>query len=250
MVYGSLLIQHGLKTLVLASTIVSATASSSELLPRHQPSSRSIVPVFSDHTKVPMALPLALPYDAQVLQLVSSAIVAQQLSTMPARPRKLTAAEARQLQQLIARSPGRTVIIEHTFRVNVPTFGSCLFVPVLDLSHGAPKLALHLVTNNRIVYTFPQPTWARPWTILEVKAVGFMELNFDGGDSDIVLVANYTAGPSGPGTSPPFPVVLVYLTEERGYALDDEISQILTQRRVATIAEAETIMRREFQYLP
>ncbi|MCS6812471.1 MAG: hypothetical protein NZ772_02710 [Cyanobacteria bacterium] len=195
-------------------------------------------------------LPVASSHRGQFWQPVSSTIVTQQPPTMPARPRKLTAAEARQLQQLIARSPGRKVIMEHTFRVNVPTFGSCLFVSVLDLSRGAPKLALHLVSNNRIVYTFPQPTWAQSWTLLEVKAVGFMELNFDGGDSDIVLIADYTAGPSGPGTSPPFPVVLVYLTEERGYVLDDEISRILTRRRVATIAKAEDIMRREFQYLP
>ncbi len=167
------------------------------------------------------------------------------------RPAKITQTEARQLQQLFARQASRKrVVTEHTFRVNLTEFGSCFFVPTIDLSRGAPKLVLHLVKNNRVIYTFPQPTWVQPWTINQINAVGFMELNFDGGDGDIVLIADYVAGASGPGTSPPFPVVMVYLTEQRRYDLDDEISRILTDRKVRTVAQAETIMRQEFQYLP
>jgi hypothetical protein len=183
-------------------------------------------------------------------QPLKSALIAQQ-PIVQARPTKITATEARQLQQLFARqSPAKTVALNHAFRINVSTFGSCLFTPVVDRSRGAAKLSLHLVKNDRIVYTFPQPSWIQPWSLHDLKAVAFTELNFDGGDGDIILISEYIAGASGAGTSPPFPVVLVFLTEERGYELDTEISQILTRRKVSTIAQAETIMRREFQYLP
>ncbi len=167
------------------------------------------------------------------------------------RPAKITQAEAQQLQQFFARQPSRKqVVTEQTFRVDLTDFGSCFFVPTIDFSRGAPKLVLHLVGNNQVIYTFPQPAWVQPWTIHEVKAVGFRELNFDGGDGDIVLITEYVAGPSGPGTSPPFPVVMVYLTERQRYALDDEISRILTRRRVSTVDQAVAIMTQEFQYLP
>jgi len=208
----SSLMTHGFRGLLLASTIVWATSSHAQLL--------------------------------------KPAIVAQQPPIVQARPKKITATESRQLEQLFARAPGKEAVLNHAFRINVSTFGSCLFVPVLDRAAGKPKLALHLVKNNRIVYTFPQPKWIQSWSIHDVKAVGFMELNFDGGDGDIVLITEYVAGPSGSGISPPFPVVMVFLTAERGYELDDKISQILTKRQVKTITQAEAIMRQEFQYIP
>jgi len=127
-------------------------------------------------------------------------------------------------------------------------FGSCLFVPVIDRSGSTAKLSLYLVQDDRIVYTFPQPTWIQSWSLQDVKAVSFTELNFDGGDGDIVLISEYTA--NGTGTSPSFPVVMVYLTADQGYELDDKISQILTKRKVRTVAQAISIMRQEFQYLP
>jgi len=162
-----------------------------------------------------------------------------------ANPRPLTAENTRQLKQLFAQE---NWLPKQSFRVKLPEFGECLFVSVVDYS--ANRLKLHIVKNGRIVYTLPELAQPKSWRIHDVRAVTFTELNFDGGDADIILISEYTAGPGGPGTSPPFPVTIVYETYGQGYRVDEGASRLLTKRQVKTIAEAETILRNELNYLP
>jgi hypothetical protein len=161
------------------------------------------------------------------------------------KPKPITPKDTQELNQILGK---QNWIPTQSFRVNLVGFGNCLFVPVIDLKSN--RLRLHLIQNRRIIYTFPELKQPKSWTPMDVRAVKFTELNFDGGDSDIILISEYTAGPSGPGTSPPFPVVLIYTTTEKGYEVDTKMSQILTQRQVRTVGEAEKILREEFNFLP
>ncbi len=166
-------------------------------------------------------------------------------ATSFANPRPLAAENMRQLKQLFARE---NWLPEQSFRVKLPEFGECLFVSVVD--HSANRIKLYIVKNGRIVYTLPELAQPKSWRIHDVRAVTFTELNFDGGDADIILISEYTAGPSGPGTAAPFPVTIVYETYGQGYRVDEEASRLLTKRQVQTTAEAVTILRNELNALP
>lgn len=166
-------------------------------------------------------------------------------SASQGKPKPITRKDTQALNQILV---GQNWLPAQSFRVNLAEFGSCLFVPVIDAN--TKRLKLHLIQNRRIIYTFPELKQPKSWAPLNVLAVRFTELNFDGGDSDIILISEYSARSSGSGTSRPFPVVLIYTTTENGYEVDQKMSQILTQRRIRTAGEAEKILRDEFNFLP
>ena len=98
--------------------------------------------------------------------------------------------------------------------------------------------------------TFPQRSV--PWSLLELKAVAFLPLGFAGANEDgIILIGEYITG-VGPEGGKPFLSTLVYQRQSqgRGFKLLEKESRILSERQVSTIAEAERILRREFNYLP
>ncbi|WP_042341450.1 hypothetical protein [Calothrix sp. PCC 7507] len=166
--------------------------------------------------------------------------------TKQLRPIKITSQEISQVQRAL---PQRKLLIEHAFRVNLPDFGSCIFVPVQEFSQNPKKakLSLYLVKNNQVIYTFPQSQQVRPWNLISLKAVSFLELDFDGPDEDgILLISNYTAA----GKSQTFPVATLYHREKNGFKVYEDISKKLTQRKVKTIAEAENILRKDFGFIP
>lgn len=172
------------------------------------------------------------------------------------RPTRITSQEITQVKQAL---PRRNILFKHTFRVNLPDFGSCIFVPVQEFLKNSKKakLSLYLVKNNRVIYTFPQSPHVQPWNFLGLKAVSFLELDFDGPDEDgILLIGNYMTSdfPSTRSSSlnapPPFPVTILYHREKKGFKVYEDISRNLTNRKVKTIAEAETILREEFGFLP
>ncbi|BAY10326.1 hypothetical protein [Calothrix sp. NIES-2098] len=176
--------------------------------------------------------------------------------TKQLRPTKITPDEIGQIRQAL---PRRNILVKHAFRVNLPDFGSCIFVPVQEFLKGSKKakLSLYLVKNNRVIYTFPESKNVQIWNFLGLKAVSFLELDFDGPDEDgILLIGNYTTmnfptTRSVPLNSPPpFPVTLLYHREKNGFKVEEDISQKLTSRKVKTIAEAENILRDEFRFLP
>jgi hypothetical protein len=176
--------------------------------------------------------------------------------TKQLRPTRITSQEISQVKQAL---PRRNILFKHTFRVNLPDFGSCIFVPVQEFLKGSKKakLSLYLVKNNRVVYTFPQSPHVQPWNFLGLKAVSFLELDFDGPDEDgILLIGNYmtsnfpTTRSSPLNTPPPFPVTILYHREKNGFKVYEDISKKLTNRKVKTIAEAEKILREDFGFLP
>jgi hypothetical protein len=172
------------------------------------------------------------------------------------RPTRITSQEITQVKQAL---PRRNILLKHAFRVNLPDFGSCIFVPVQEFLKGSKKakLSLYLVKNNRVIYTFPQSPHIQAWNFLGLKAVSFLELEFDGPDEDgILLIGNYMTSNfpttrSLPLNAPrPFPVTILYHRQTKGFKVDEDISKNLTNRKVQTIAEAENILRDDFGFLP
>lgn len=166
-----------------------------------------------------------------------------------ARPTRASTAEMRRLRSLF---PQRTLVPNHTFRVNLIECGTCLFVPTITNSDR--RLQTHLVQNNKVILTFPQSENLVPtgWRLSDVKAVSFLQLGFSGLNEDgIIIIANYITG-IGRNGAKPFPVVMVYERNEsgKGFKLLARESQVLTERQVSNITRAEKILRDEFQYLP
>lgn len=176
--------------------------------------------------------------------------------TKQLRPTRITSKEITQVKQAL---PRKNILFKHAFRVNLPDFGSCIFVPVQEFLKDSKKakLSLYLVKNNRVIYTFPQSSHVQPWNFLGLKAVSFLELDFDGPDEDgILLIGNYMTSnfpstrSSPVNAPPPFPVTILYHREKNGFKVYEDISKNLTNRKVKTIAEAEKILREDFGFLP
>ncbi|MGH1396998.1 MAG: hypothetical protein ACRAVC_23630 [Trichormus sp.] len=167
--------------------------------------------------------------------------------TKQLRPTRLTAKEISQVKRAI---PGQKPILDQAFRVNLPDFGNCVFVPLKQFSPQTKRnrLVIYLVRNDRVVYTFTQSSQVQPWNLVALKAVSFLELDFDGPDEDGILVISHYTTPT--ATSRTFPVTTLYHREKNGFIVYEDISKKLTARRVKTIAEAEDILRDEFQFLP
>jgi hypothetical protein len=164
------------------------------------------------------------------------------------RPTRITSKEISQVKKAL---PQQKLLLDQAFRVKLPDFGSSIFVPVSEISQktARTKLSLYLVKNDKVIYTFPQSQQVQPWNLLKLKAVSFLELDFDGPDEDgILLISDYTAGTS--NQSRPFPVATLYHREKSGFKVYEDISAKLTQRKVKTIAEAENILRKELGFIP
>ncbi|MBW4561935.1 MAG: hypothetical protein KME32_12430 [Mojavia pulchra JT2-VF2] len=176
--------------------------------------------------------------------------------TKQLRPTRITSEEISQVKQVL---PRRNILVKHAFRINLPDFGSCLFVPIQEFPQGSKKakLSLYLVKNKRVLYTLPQSQQVQPWNFLALKAVSFLELDFDGPDEDgILLIGSYMTSdfPSSRNlplrTPKPFPVAILYHRKKNGFEVYEDISKKLTQRQVKTITEAKNILRRDFGFIP
>ncbi|NJR76430.1 MAG: hypothetical protein HC773_28460, partial [Scytonema sp. CRU_2_7] len=97
----------------------------------------------------------------------------------------------------------------------------CIFVPVQEFLKGSKKakLSLYLVKNNRVVYTFPQSQNVQAWNFLGLKAVSFLELDFDGPDEDgILLIGNYMT--SNFITSRSYPLIRLHLSLSQFFTIE------------------------------
>ncbi len=155
----------------------------------------------------------------------------------PANPRAIEASELSALQAVF---PQQTVLSEHTFWVNLPQCGTCLFVPIRDLQ-GRPALSLHLVVDDLVTYSFPQSEHDRNWAAWDVLAVAFTDLDSDGSD-DIMVLSEYMTG-IGPQGAVPFPAISIYYSHKQGFRLDSALSRTLTEQGVGTIGEALEFLR-------
>lgn len=199
-----------------------------------------------------LAVAISLITSTTLLGISTSALDA---STTPVavqqkqlRPTKPTSPEVSQIKRAL---PGKTPIIDQAFRVNLPDFGNCIFVPVkeFDAKTKRNRLAIYLVKNSQVVYAFPRSPQVQPWNFVFLRAVSFMELDFDGPDEDgILLISHYTKRRG--NNIETFPVTTLYHREKNGFIVYEDISKKLTARRVKTIAEAENILRDDFQFIP
>ena len=150
----------------------------------------------------------------------------------PANPRAIDDADFSALQALF---PQQIVLREHTFWVELPQCGACLFVPIQDLQ-GSPELSFHLIRDGHITYSMPQPEHDFNWSPFGVLAVAFTDLDSDGND-DITILSEYVTG-IGPQGAVPFPGISIYYNRQDRFTLDVELSQTLTEQGIETIGEA------------
>lgn len=197
---------------------------------------------------VSASLSLFLGLNVVNIALYNSNIAQAQAPQKPVRPTRASTTEINQLRRLF---PQRTLISSQTFRVNLLECGTCLFVPTITLDR---RLITHLVKNNQVILTLPQSSDLIPtnWRLFQLKAVSFLQLGFsDPNEDGIILIAEYITGIGREGAKP-FPITMVYQRRDtgRGFRLIEKESRILSDRKVSTIAQAERILRNEFQYLP
>lgn len=167
-------------------------------------------------------------------------------------PRKLNPAELGWVERNWP-EPNPEIVIDHSFWLTLRDLGEVAFVTTQTVAD--PKAGWNVLThslmlpNGEVSHQLPVNEDAESWTLWEMKAVAFMELDFDGSEPDAIAIAEYITG-VGPTGSQPFPVTTVYFNQGDHFTTDQSINRLLTERGVATVAEAEAILRNELQFLP
>ncbi|MDJ1175258.1 hypothetical protein [Roseofilum capinflatum] len=160
-------------------------------------------------------------------------------------PRLLNAAELGWVERNLF-LPDRQIIIDQSFWLGLRDVGEVAFVA----TEFQNSLEFHVMqTNGEVMHTLPANTHAESWIFSELKAVSFQEIDFDGSEPDVIVIAEYIIG-AGPRGDETFPVTTVYFNQGRRFTTDPELNQLLTERGVRTIAEAEDILRGELMFLP
>lgn len=160
-------------------------------------------------------------------------------------PRLLTPAELGWVERNLA-SPEQSIIVDQSFWIQTRAMGEVAFVAtqvVNDLE------LLLMLPNGEIGQVLPPNEDAASWVLWEMKAVTFLELDFDGSEPDMIVLADYITG-VGPTGSEPFTVATVYLNQGSYFTTDTEVNRFLTDRGVQTLAEAEDVLRSELDFLP
>lgn len=164
-------------------------------------------------------------------------------------PRLLNAAELGWVERNLLWNdslPDRQIIIDQSFWLGLRDLGEVAFVA----TEFQNSLEFHVMqANGDIMHTLPANTHAESWIFSELKAVSFQEIDFDGSEPDVIVIAEYILG-AGPRGDETFPVTTVYFNQGRHFTTNPELNQLLTERKVRTIAEAEDILRGELLFLP
>jgi hypothetical protein len=142
--------------------------------------------------------------------------------------------------------PDREIIIDQSFWLGLRDLGEVAFVA----TQYGNDLELHVMqANGEVIHTLPANADADSWILWQVQAVSFQEIDFDGSEPDVIVIADHIIG-AGPNGSVPFPVTTVYFNQGASFTTDPSVNQLLTERGVATIAQAEAILRGELMFLP
>lgn len=170
----------------------------------------------------------------------------------PGDARLLTAAELGWVERNLGASE-RNINVDQSFWVNLRGLGEVAFVlteAVTDSSTAINDLEIFVMSpSGEVVHQLPPDTDTESWVLWEIKAVSFMELDFDGSEPDVIVIADYITG-IGPTGSEPFPVTTVYLNQGSRFIVDQQASRFVTDQGASTIAEAEEILRNELNFLP
>ena len=149
-------------------------------------------------------------------------------------PTKLTGEQIEEVKKVL---PGKTIIADHAFQINLKDIGQSLFVPVTDI----PKLELHLVKDGQVKQTLPQPEDVTAWNFYQLDAVSFENINPKTNDTGILLISQYTARPQ----KTPFPVAMFYTQSGDYFEINKEITTKLIDKQVKTIQEARSLLKNE-----
>ncbi|MDJ1168718.1 hypothetical protein PMG71_04695 [Roseofilum sp. BLCC_M154] len=155
-------------------------------------------------------------------------------------PRLLNAAELGWVERNLF-LPDRQIIIDQSFWLGLREVGEVAFVA----TEFQNSLEFHVMqTNGEVMHTLPPNSHTESWIFSDLKAVSFQEIDFDGSEPDVIVIAEYISG------NRTFPVTTVYFNQGSRFTTDPELNQLLTDRGVSTIAEAEDILRGELLFLP
>lgn len=149
--------------------------------------------------------------------------------------------------------PGRLINADQSFWVNLRELGEVAFVvteTVDDATQALNHLEIYLIApDSTVIHQMPQNADTGSWILWEVKGISFLELDFDGSEPDVLFIADYITG-VGPTGSQPFPVTTVYLNQGDYFVIDQAASRFVSDRGIATLGEAEDILRNELNFLP
>ncbi|MGD1905709.1 MAG: hypothetical protein ACFB0C_06915 [Leptolyngbyaceae cyanobacterium] len=160
-------------------------------------------------------------------------------------PRLLTLAELNWAEESLPYTD-QDLIIDQSFWLDTRDMGEVAFVAT---QIGDDLELLLLLPHGEISQVLPPNEDAASWILWGMKAVTFLELDFDGAEPDIIVLADYITG-VGPTGSEPFTVATVYLNQGDYFTTDPSVNRYLTDRNVQTLAEAEDILRNELDFLP
>ncbi|ESA33568.1 lipoprotein [Leptolyngbya sp. Heron Island J] len=135
----------------------------------------------------------------------------------------------------------------HSFAITLSDMGDVAFVTSRVYREGAPdRLALRFRdVDGSYVPLVPNPD-TPDWTLWDVDAVAFEDVNSDGAGPDIIVIAEYMTG-IGPTGAQPFPVATVFFNDGDDYfATDSYIDELLSTRGVETIADVQATFEEVF----
>lgn len=135
----------------------------------------------------------------------------------------------------------------HSFAVTLSNRGDVAFVASKIKREGAPdRLALRFRdVDGSYVPLVPNPE-IPDWTLWDVDAVAFDDVNADGAGPDIVVIAEYMTG-AGPTGAQPFPVATVFFNDGEDYfATDSSVDELLSSRGVETVSDVKTALEDVF----
>ena len=143
--------------------------------------------------------------------------------------------------------PDEEVFEAHSFAITLSEMGDVVFVTSRVYREGAPdRLALRFRdVDGSYVPLVPNPD-TPDWTLWDVNAVAFEDVNTDGAGPDIVVIAEYMTG-IGPTGAQPFPIATVFFNDGDDYfATDSYVDELLSSRGVETIADVQSTFEEVF----
>ncbi len=165
--------------------------------------------------------------------------LAQELE--PFQSRLINSSELTQLQTLLPQD--QAIIVDQSFLTHWSLAAGPAYLVTTQTEQ--PTLHLYIIQNKKIVQAVPKSE-DLSHHFVNLEAVVFTELDFDG-QVDFYTLTRHQVDQ----LAEPQPVVTFYVqTSELNFALDEALSQEVTERQPETVAAVEAIIRDEPLYIP
>ncbi len=125
--------------------------------------------------------------------------------------REINSKEFRELKKLF---PKKEVQRKHSFLVIFKKQKRVFFASVIVDPAGGSKSQFYIVKGQRIIFSFPLTEDMKTWRLDEIKAIAFIDMNFDG-YTDVTIIQDFMTG-IGPTGAQPFSISTVYFNENNG----------------------------------